>query len=59
MDEKSSDSLDLASMGIEKLTASSKAGKLLMERTMTNQLVELNLSGNALSQVPGLLLEAW
>jgi hypothetical protein len=46
-------------MGIEKLTASSKAGKLLMERTMTNQLVELNLSGNALSQVPGLLLEAW
>lgn len=53
------DSLDLSEREIERLNSSSKAGKLLIERALSCSLIELNLSGNHLQQVPELLLEAW
>ena len=53
------ESLDLSDRTLERLTSSSKAGKVLMERALSCNLVELYLPGNQLQHVPELLLEAW
>lgn len=53
------ESLDLSDMILERLNSSSKAGKMLMERALCCNLVEIYMTGNQLQHVPELLLEAW